>query len=165
MDSTYKIFLKRAQNELNLSTIIIKISNDKEMQLASFNLSPDTYYNATISHAYYSIFYSAKAYLLLKEIKTEAPEEHKKTIDEFSKLVEQGIIDVELLKIYQNALTKADTLLNIFQLEKRKRSQFTYKKIAQTNQEPAQESVHHAQFFLRNIFELCEKVTTEKESP
>lgn len=138
--------------------MIQKISNDKNMQVEIFSLKEDTYYSATISHAYYSIFYAAKAYLSLKRIKTEAPEEHKKTFDEFSKLVDQGIVDRELLIIYQNLLVKADTLLQIFGLEKSKRGKFTYKRISQANQEPAEESIHHAKIFFNNIYRLCEKI-------
>ena len=121
-------------------------------------MKEDTYYSAAISHAYYSIFYAAKSYLLLKGIKTEAPEIHKKTFDEFSKLVAKGIIDVELLKIYRNALMKADTLLDIFELEKGKRGRFTYRRIPQANQEPAKESIANAQIFFNNIFRLCEEL-------
>lgn len=77
MDFEYKIYLSRAQNELNLSLIIMKISDNKEMQVSTFGIKEDTYYNATISHAYYCIFYGAKAYLLLKGIKTRAPEAQK----------------------------------------------------------------------------------------
>ncbi len=137
MDFEYKIYLARAQNELNLSIMIKKISDDQKMQLEVFGMKEDTYYSATISHAYYSIFYAAKAYLLLKGIKTKAPEEHKKTFEEFSKLVTKGVVDVELLKIYQNMILKADTLLHIFELEKDKRGKFTYRRIPQANQEPA----------------------------
>ncbi len=73
---------------------------------------PETYYSSVISHAYYCIFYSAKAYLAKKGIKTEAPEEHKKTSNEFSKLVFQGIIDKELLTIYDvKVLDKPRTLV------------------------------------------------------
>ncbi len=125
-------------------------------------MKEDTYYSAAISHAYYCIFYAAKAYLLLKEIKTEAPEEHKKTFEAFSKLVEAGIIDVELLKIYQKLFIKADALLQIFELEKGKRSKFTYKKLPQANREPAKESINNAQFFYKNIFELCEQITNKR---
>ena len=156
MDFEYKIYLARAQNELNLSIMIQKISNDKKIQIEIFEMKEDTYYSATISHAYYSIFYSAKAYLLQKGIKTQAPEEHRKTFDEFSKLVDKGTVDVELLKIYQNILMKADTLLHIFELEKGKRGKFTYKRIPQANQEPANESIENAKVFFRNIFRLCE---------
>lgn len=157
MDFEYKIYLARAQNEINLSVIIQKISNDKKMQIEIFGMKEDTYYSATISHAYYSIFYAAKAYLLLKCIKTQAPEEHKKTFEEFSKLVDKGTVDIELLKIYQNMLIKADTLLHIFELEKNKRGKFTYRRIPQANQEPAQESINHAKIFFNNIYRLCEK--------
>lgn len=156
MDSTFKLYLKRAQNELNLSLMVMKISDDKELQVSVFKMQSDTYYSAVISHAYYCIFYAAKAYLLTKGIKTEAPEEHKKTFEEFSKLVEQGIIDVELLKIYEKMLIKADTLLHIFDLEKGKRGKFTYRTLPQANREPAKESIENAQTFFRHTYNLCE---------
>jgi uncharacterized protein (UPF0332 family) len=156
MDFEHRIYLSRAENELNLSLMIMRISNDKELQVSTFEMKEDTYYSATIAHAYYSIFYAAKAYLLLKGIKTQAPEEHKKTFNEFSKIVNKGIIDVELLKIYQNLLIKADTLLHIFELEKSKRGKFTYKRIPQANKEPAEESIKNAKIFFVKIFDLCD---------
>ena len=156
MDSNYKIYLQRAKNELNLSLIIIKISDNKDLQLSVFGMQADTYYSAAISHAYYCIFYASKAYLLIKGIKTEAPEEHKKTFNEFSRFVNKGILDVELLKIYRNLLIKADTLLCIFESEKGKRGKFTYRRIPQANQEPAQESIKNATIFFNNIYRLCE---------
>jgi uncharacterized protein (UPF0332 family) len=154
MDSISELYLKRAQNELNLSIMIKKISDDKKMQLEVFGMTEDTYYSAVISHAYYSIFYATKAYLLTKNITTDAPEVHVKTFQEFEKLVEKGIIDVELLKLYRNVLVRADTLLNIFDLEKGKRGKFTYRKLPQANQEPAQESIQNAQLFYKHIFEI-----------
>ncbi len=96
MDSIFELYIKRAQNELNLSLIIMKISEDKNMQNTLFKLEEDTYYNGVISHAYYCVFYCAKAYLSLKNIKTEAPEEHKKTYQEFEKFVNNGILKKEL---------------------------------------------------------------------
>ena len=156
MDFAYKIYLARAQNELNLSMMVQKISDDQKMQVEIFAMKEDTYYSAVISHAYYSIFYAAKAYLVLKGIKTQAPEEHRKTFEEFSALVDKGIVDVELLKIYRSMLLKADTLLHIFALEKSKRGTFTYRRIPQANQEPAQESINNAKLFFKNLFRLCE---------
>lgn len=157
MDSEYKIYATRAENEVNLAKIILKISDNKELQISTFGMKEDTYYSATISHAYYCIFYIAKSYLLLKGIKTESPEEHKKTFEEFKKLVEQGVIDVELLKIYESMLIKADTLLNIFKVEKSKRGRFTYKTLPQANQEPAQESIKHAETFFRHIHNITQE--------
>ena len=157
MDFEYKIYLIRAQNELNLSMMIQKISDDQKIQVEVFGVKQDTYYSAVISHAYYSIFYAAKAYLLLKGIKTQAPEEHRKIFEEFSKLVDQGIVDVELLRIYQSMLMRADTLLRVFEIEKGKRGKFTYKRIPQANREPAQESINNAKTFFNNIFRLCEE--------
>ena len=157
MGFEYNIYLARSQNELNLSIMIQKISDDKKIQVEIFGMKEDTYYSAAISHAYYSIFYAAKAYLLLKGIRTSAPGEHRKIFEEFSKLVDKGIVDMELLKIYQNMLIKADTLLHIFELEKGKRGKFTYRRIPQANQEPAQESINNAKTFFNSIYRLCER--------
>ena len=147
--------MKRAENELNLSRIVMKVSDDKEMQISLFKTQEDTYYSAAISHAYYCIFYAAKAYLLTRGIKTEAPEEHKKTFEEFSKLAGKGIIDFELLKLYEKMLVKAETLLSIFQLEKGKRGKFTYRTLPQANRDPAKESIENAQTFFKHIYNLC----------
>lgn len=155
MDSLFKLYLKRAQNELNLSSVVMKVSDDKEMQVSVFKVQEDTYYSAVISHAYYSIFYAAKAYLLTKGVKTQPPEEHKKTLEEFRILAGKGVVDVELLKLYEKMVVKAETLLNIFQLEKRKRGKFTYRTLPQANREPAKESIENAQTFFRHIYNLC----------
>ena len=56
VDFEHKIYLTRAENELNLSLIIMKISDDKDMQVSTLGMREDTYYSATISHAYYCIF-------------------------------------------------------------------------------------------------------------
>jgi len=158
MDFEYKLYLERSQNELNLSIMIQQISDDKKLQVEIFAMNEDTYYSATIAHAYYSIFYAAKAYLLLKGIRTSAPNEHKKAFNEFSNLVEKGILDVELLKIYQNMIMRADTLLQIFDIEKNKRGKFTYRRLPQANQEPAKESINNAKKFYSSMLLLCEKV-------
>jgi len=73
MDFNHKIYLERSENELHLALIIQKISDEKDLQVKIFGMKEDTYYSATISHAYYCIFYAAKAYLILKGIKTETP--------------------------------------------------------------------------------------------
>lgn len=136
----------------------MKISDDKEMQVTLFKTQEDTYYSAVISHAYYCIFYAAKAYLLTRGVKTEAPEEHKKTFEEFSKLVSKGVVDVELLMLYEKTLVKAETLLGIFQLEKGKRGRFTYRTLPQANRDPAKESIENAQTFFRHIYNLCSQI-------
>lgn len=118
--------------------------------------NPETYYSSVIAHCYYSIFYLAKAYLTKKGIKVTAPEEHKKTFEEFKKFVESGELDVELLKIYREALIRADVLLGIFKEEKKKRGKFTYRTIPQANLEPAQESLKNAKKFFKHIYNLCD---------
>jgi uncharacterized protein (UPF0332 family) len=155
MDLDIELFINRAQNEINLSKIIIKVSEDDDLQKNVFGTPSATYYSAVISHSYYSIFYMTKAYLLTKGIKVNAPEEHRKAYGEFKKLVEQGFVDVELLKIYQQLMFRADTLLEIFQAEKSKRGRYTYKKLPQANAEPAKESLNNAQEFFKHMNLLC----------
>lgn len=152
----YENYLERAENEINLAEIIMGLSINKDLQ-TNFKITKiDTYFSAVISHAYYCIFYSAKAYLSKKGIKTEAPEEHKKTYNEFKKFVENGVIDVELLKIYEKLIIRADILLHIFDKEKGKRGEFTYQKLSQANLEPANESLENAKIFYKNIRKLSE---------
>ena len=152
-----KLYIHGAENELKLVKILFFLSENVNIQTEMFDIKdPETYFSAVISHSYYSMLYMAKAYLLTKGIKTEAPEEHKKTYEEFKKLVEQGIIDVELLRIYQQLLTRADTLLKIFQVEKSKRGKFTYRNLPQANVEPAKESIENAESFFKHITKLCE---------
>lgn len=156
MDSISKLYLQRAQNELNLSVITMKVSKDPQMQLSLFGLKQDTYYNGVITHAYYCIFYSAKAYLKSKDIKVEAPEEHRKTYEEFSKFVDKGVLDKELLEIYNDAWIKAENLLEIFREEKKKRGEFTYQKLPQANMEPAEKSLENSEKFFKIIYNLLD---------
>ena len=158
MDLNYNLYLERANNEIKLADIVILVSNNKDLQINIFKIEePETYYSAVISHAYYCIFYSAKAYLLKKGIKTKPPEEHKKTYDEFKILVQKGIVDDELLKLYEEVLIKAETLLGIFKTEKKKRGKFTYQKLSQANLEPANQSLEKAKTFFKHINDLCKK--------
>ena len=76
---------------------------------------------------------------------------------EFEKLVKEGIIDVELLKIYKKIVVKADELLGIFKYEKKKRGKFTYHRLPQANKEPANESLMNAEKFFKNIYNIIEK--------
>ena len=70
---------------------------------------------------------------------------------EFEKLSLSGEIDVDLLKIYESVIVKADELLGIFMREKSKRGNFTYNKLPQANMEPAKESLNNAIKFYKNI--------------
>jgi uncharacterized protein (UPF0332 family) len=155
MDLNYKLYLERANNEIKLAEIVFHVSNKKDLQEEVFDISePETYFSSVITHSYYCIFYSAKAYLIKKGIKTKAPEEHRKSFEEFKKFVEKGVVDVELLKIYQEMLIRADSLLEIFFREKSKRGRFTYKKLAQANYEPAKESLDRAKTFFKHIYNI-----------
>ncbi len=153
MSDEAELYLQRAENELVAAQMLFKVSNNQALQKEQFKLEKEfTFYSAVIGHSYYSIFYSAKAILIKNGIKTEAPEVHKKTLEAFEKyLVSTGKLDIELLKIYQKMVIRADALLGIFSLEKRKRGEFTYQKLPQANKEPAQKSLNNASFFFKNI--------------
>lgn len=158
MDSMVEIYLSRALNELSQAKLLFTISNNNEKK-QEFQIEEEmTFYSGVISHAYYSIFYSAKAILLTKEIKTNAPEVHKKTYEAFKReFVESGILDIELLTIYEKMIVKADELLQIFKDEKWKRGHYTYKTIPQANKEPAEQSINNASKFIKNIKSIIEK--------
>lgn len=159
MNGETGLYLQRAENELIAAQILFDISSNPQLQRVQFKLEKEfTFYSSVISHSYYSIFYSAKASLLKIGIKTEAPEVHKKTLEAFDKyLVKTGKLDVELLKIYQKMVIKAEELLGIFSKEKSKRGRFTYQKLPQANREPAKESFDNASFFFKNINKILRK--------
>jgi len=151
MDSRHKLYLDRARNELDLTKATFRLSTDIKLKQELELKEDTTFFSNVISNAYYCIFYAAKALLESKGIRTEMPEEHKKTLHEFEKLAMSGMIDIELLKIYKHIVVKADELLGIFKQEKSKRGRFTYKKLPQANLEPAEESIKNAEKFLKNI--------------
>ena len=85
-----------------LETIFFYIEN-KVKEVLNIPLNK-TFFNDVISESYYAIFYSAKALLLTKGIKTDAPQVHKKTYEAFKEqFVDSGVIDAGLLEIYENS--------------------------------------------------------------
>ena len=159
MNSESELYLQRAENELVAAQVFFDISANPAIQKEQFKLEKEfTFYSSVINHSYYCIFYSAKAILIEIGIKTEAPEVHKKTLEAFEKyLVKTGKLDVELLRIYQKIMVRAEELLGIFSKEKGKRGKFTYQKLPQANQEPAKQSFDNALFFFKNINKVIRK--------
>lgn len=151
------LYLQRAKNELDLANAVFKISENDKLKLELELKKDTTFYSNVIAVSYYSIFYSAKAYLVRNGINTEPPEEHRKTYEEFERLVLSGKIDVALFQIYKEMVIRADELLGIFMREKSKRGRFTYQKLPQANREPASESLRNATTFLRNITLMLQK--------
>lgn len=156
MDSEWKIYLNRAENELILAKVNFDISLNTELKKIHGIAFDKTFFVDVISESYYSIFYSAKAYLLVNGIKTAPPEEHKKTYEEFKKLVESGKLDKELLEIYEIENEKAEVLLKIFFDEKKKRGNFVYNVKSEANIPKAEESVRNARKFASTIKHLIE---------
>ena len=159
MNGEPELYLQRAENELVAAQMLFDISSNPLLQKEQFKLEKGfTFYSSVISHSYYCIFYSAKAILTKTGVKTEVPGVHKKTLEAFEKyLVKTGKLDVELLKIYQKMVIKAEELLGIFSKEKWKRGKFTYQKLPQANREPAKESFDNASFFFKNINKIIRK--------
>ena len=68
MDSKVEMFLKRARSEIDTAEILFLVSKNKE-QKNSLNISEEsTFYSGVIYHAYYAIFYCAKALLDRKSV-------------------------------------------------------------------------------------------------
>jgi len=165
-----KLYLERAENEIMLAEALFKISGRSSFKEELEIDKQETFYSAVISHAYYSIFYSVKAILLMKDIKTKPPNEHKKVYAEFKKLVDSGFVDTlkgtskSLFEIYEEESVKAESLLNIFFSEKKKRGKFTYKKLPQANVEPAKESLDNCLIFFKNINAIIDKSKVKDEN-
>ena len=157
MVSQTNLYIERAEGKVLAAKTSFEISTNPEAKKILGLTSERTFFNEVISESYYAIFYAAKAYLSLKGIFTDAPEEHKKTYEEFLKLAKLGILGRELFEIYKDAAVKAETLLDIFFSEKRKRGRFTYKVSSNANLPFAKESIENAKKFVSAIKSLTEK--------
>lgn len=155
MDSEVSLLIDRAENELVAARVLKQVSGeDKIKKILQIDL-PFTFYSSVISHSYYAIFYSAKAYLASKKIELLSEQGlHQQVYFKFRKLVQQGIIDEEMLSIYEDLKIKAESLLEIFDSEREKRKTFTYMTIPQANQAPAEDSIKNAEFFVSHIKEF-----------
>jgi len=156
MDIRIKGYLDRAENELILAHANFSFSTTDEVKLKLGISMEKTFFNNVISESYYAIFYCAKAFLISLGIKTEPPEEHKKTYEEFKKIVESKRLDKQLAEIYEEETGKAEVLLKIFFDEKRNRGRFTYNVNANANKPFAEQSIKNAKFFCSTIKHLIE---------
>ncbi|MBM3304084.1 MAG: HEPN domain-containing protein [Candidatus Aenigmarchaeota archaeon] len=157
MDSVARLYLKRAEDEFLMAGNDMRISTEIGIKDMLGVPREKTFFSSVITHAYYAIFYCAKAYLLSKGIRTRPPEEHRKTYEAFVSFVEGGVLDSELLSIYEDAMLKAETLLEIFFEEKRKRGRFTYNIKSEANLPYARESISNAKKFVSSMKSIMEK--------
>ena len=165
MDSDTNICLDRANNELLLASAIHLLSNEPKVKEETFNLPREiTFYSAVIAHAYYSIFYSAKAYLISKGFAVPEQGQHNAVYQKFKKIVKTGELNHELLIIYEDTKVKAEILLSILEYEEEKRTEYTYKKLPQANKEPAEKSLENASFFISHIKEFI-NLSSRSSSP
>ena len=157
MDINVKGYLDRAENELVLANANFLLSINEEAKSKLGVEINKTFFNNVISESYYAIFYSAKAFLLSLGIKTEAPEEHRKTYDKFKDVINSKKLNKQLAEVYEEESNKAETLLRIFFDEKRNRGRFTYNVNATANKPFAEQSIKNAKFFCLTIKHLIEK--------
>lgn len=147
-----KLYLERAENELATAELLFKISADIDLKKSAGVPLKFTFYSGAISHAYYAIFNAAKGILAQEGVKTYPPDVHKKTLNAFREhFVDSGKLNVKLLTIYKQLYIRAESLLGIFKTEKKKRGDFTYKRLPQANQQPAAESTENARTFYKHI--------------
>lgn len=158
MDSKVSLLIDRAENELLTSQALKKISeNDTLKKDIELPLST-TFYSSVIAHAYYSIFYVAKAALSNINVEIGAPNVHKKAFVQFKKhFIDTNLLDKHLLELYEDAKVKAEDLLQIMEDEKKKRGNFTYRTFPQANKEPAEESLKNANNFIIHIKAFIQK--------
>ncbi len=156
MDSLGRLYLCRAEDEFLLAETILRLSTEQRLKQLHGIPQDKTFFNAVITHAYYGIFYCAKAYLLSKGVWTRPPEEHRKTYESFARFVESGKLDRELLVLYEDAMEKAETLLDIFLREKKKRGFFTYNIKSQANVPYAKASIANAKTFIASLKAVLE---------
>ena len=109
MDPSAELHLLRAENELITAQILFEISQNMQLQKEQFKLERQfTFYSATISHAYYCIFFAAKSILWREGIKTEAPEVHKKTLEAFKTQLSKDLSAKYTLTDTLKTLDKSD---------------------------------------------------------
>jgi len=162
MDLGDETLIERAEHEIVLSELLNKLSgNIPEREALNVSVGI-TFYSAVISHAYYSIFYSAKYYLRSKNIVIPEQGQHNFVYRKFKKLAKTGELDKELLEIYEDAKVKAETLLLILEDEEKKRTEYTYKTYPQANKAPAEKSIENAKFFVAHIRKFVE-IKDEKQ--
>ncbi len=159
MDSTIDLFIKRADNELVLTAIVNRISQETSLKKDVFKIAEElTFYSAVIEHAYYAIFHSAKAYLISQGITFANKQgQHQKVYHKFRLLVKKDVVDKSLLAMYEEVKGRADELLGILHDERKKRGEFTYEKLPQANREPAEQSLINARHFVSHIKSFIEK--------
>ena len=66
-------------------------------------------------------------------------------------MIERGLIEIDLLKMYDDVKTKAEVLLEILKKEKEKRNTFTYETLPKANKKPAEDSLDNAILFISHI--------------
>ncbi|MFP4524505.1 MAG: HEPN domain-containing protein [Candidatus Woesearchaeota archaeon] len=142
-----EIYLDRSENELDAARALLELSKDDALKRKLAIEGGRTFYNNSISCAYYAMFYAAKAYLASKDISTGPPQEHRQVYEQLRALAGEGEVDRQLLVAYRKLVIRAEELLRMYSCEREKRGTYTYHRLAETNRPVAEESLRHATGF------------------
>ena len=152
MDSRVSLWLDRASNELSAAQALHRISQDAVLKKELVLPAPTTFYSSVIGHAYYAIFYAARAALLTQKVEIRPPDIHNKVYNQFRQaFFDTGKLDKHLLTSYTSVLVRAADLLNVMKVEKKKRGDFIYETAPQANKDPAEDSLTNANLFISHI--------------
>ena len=163
MATSAELCLERADNELALARAIYLLSDNPQLKKENFLLPEEiTFYSAVITHAYYGMFYSAKAYLISKSVSLPEQGQHNAVYHKFKQFVKKGEIDKELLIIYDALRIKAEMLLEILDQEEENRTNYTYYTLPQANKAPAEKSIETSQVFVSNMKALVNHLKESK---
>lgn len=164
MDLKVSLLIDRAENEILAAQALKRLSEENELKLEFSFPSSVSFYSSVISHSYYAVFYSAKAYLLARSnLILQEQGQHQQVYFEFRKLVKEGILSEDLLNIYEDIKGRAEVLLEIIKTEKEKRKNFSYETIPQANKQPADDSLTNALFFVSHIKQVLNNKIKEDE--
>ena len=150
MATKVELYISRSTTEIEAASILFQISHTEQFQDQFYLSKETTFYSAVIAHAYYAIFYAAKAMLLSINKETTSPNIHQATYETFEKeFITTGILDASIFLLYKSLIIRAEELLTIYKHEKKKRGDYTYNILPQANKVPAEESIQHAKSFLK----------------
>jgi uncharacterized protein (UPF0332 family) len=147
VDSEIKTYLDKAEKKLLLAKSSYSLSTESYLRELCGLPTHLTFFDEAVQQAYYSIFYSAKAYFASDGKETSYPNEHSniqtKLEGEFMcNKVEPG---------------RATMLIEIYTREKKQRVRSTYRPEYDLNKRDAIKSIKNAELFISEIRSLLKE--------
>jgi len=152
------LMIGKAQNNLKMAKTAFKMSTQQEIK-TSLALNPkDSFFDWVIQASYYSMFHAANALLATKKIKIFRMDTHKAALYAFGKhFILTKELEEELFVIYSETEEQALALFSSLAEEKEKRGFSAYERLSKMNEQPARESLKHAEEFVKKIGDILRK--------